>query len=573
MKSYGVESDGDAYGVQLQRLDAKVGGSNVDNDLEEALSRTTKLLIGMNGIQISSIRMINMKSLNSLVQNVKHLAGAELRELSIIGAEDEPGSFSSLIDFICGNSCKFPNVEFLRLEDVTWKDSAAVGLDDKDLLGLTAAKRPLNLRFLSLKNAQLNSKTCQALAGVIREMKLEHVILSGNIGVQERIHEIMDALSNSPGLTHLEVASCAMHSDGAMSLADTVMDCTEMAFLNVSNCQLGHAGVSPLARVVIAHPNLTTLDLSNNNIGHAGALHLANALRGNRILRRLDVSRNELGEQGAVSLAEGLEENFGLQELIVDGNEFTDAPALKLAKALSRQKSLQVFSCRDETMSLQGHSKVALELRTVPLEFLFLGRPDAVFNIVTNVAFQEFLSEPLTYAVRHKWLWLVEVLIDVRNTYAEKYIKQQEDEFRSDDLKHANELELRIDDADAAGSLNLLLRLKDGIYEPARRLELAKRMLGDDGCRGLTLRNVRNLKCRLTALSRAINVPSMQVLEDFWCCGGIMLIEVCLYADVNNVMYFYLTWYIIYSLSAPRQLPRSFGGAREWMGSRRRPYL
>ena len=62
---------------------------------------------------------------------------------------------------------------------------------------------PPKLRYLSFKQAHLTSQVVRGLADALSEMRLEHVVLSGNSGVPPVLHDLMDALSSTDSVTHL----------------------------------------------------------------------------------------------------------------------------------------------------------------------------------------------------------------------------------------------------------------------------------------------------------------------------------------------------------------------------------
>jgi hypothetical protein len=120
------------------------------------------------------------------------------------------------------------------------------------------------------------------------------------------------------------------------------------------------------------------------------------------VLQEPDLYNNQFGHQGALELVEALMRNDSSKRLVLDDTELGIEGASKIGYAISGQQTLEMFSCRDNSLSPEGETALLMSLRGVPLETLFLGKEIPLMTIVLFADFAELMESPLVYAVRHK---------------------------------------------------------------------------------------------------------------------------------------------------------------------------
>eukprot|EP01038_Epipyxis_sp_PR26KG_P004325 gene4325-6126_t len=473
----------------------------------------------------TSVRLKNVSTtgVDKVVDLVKSAEGKYVQEVSLLGVKAQKSSIAELMKYL--HNCN--ELSFLQLDRLYVSDSVG-GVIDKTVLGFTPLHFPRSIRYLSLRNCKLSSEALRGMFNALGEMPLQHLILSGNPAVQECVQDLMDALSTSISLIHLDISDCDIRAAGALSLCEMVTDCEQMSYLNLSGCKLGPTGILPLTRTILAtHQNLTTLDLSRNNIGYIGARYISASLKLNRSLRRLNLSSNSFGTRGAIELADGLGNNIGLEELFLDENDINDEGALVFGQAVCNHSDLKVFSCRDDSISTESEVLLIMSLKSVPLQMLFVGEGEALLNLIGTEAVREFFNFPLTYSIRHRWIKLAKYLSTVRNTV---HIRSGNDRNDDDDNEEDQDKgsgvasyatkKFQVEDEDAVDALHLLLSASDDLYPLAERLDMLKAMIGEGSTDGLIKRKLYNVMWFTPMRSNVISNSMVEYLEDVWCCGA-----------------------------------------------------
>ena len=104
-------------------------------------------------------------------------------------------------------------------------------------------------------------------------------------------------------LTHLELDSNSLGSEGVSRLAGVLTECTSLRHLGLSANSLEDDGAENVARFVHQCPALRTLDLQHNVIGCHVAGSLARVLVVCTALTKLDLAFNCIADCGAESIA------------------------------------------------------------------------------------------------------------------------------------------------------------------------------------------------------------------------------------------------------------------------------
>ena len=107
-------------------------------------------------------------------------------------------------------------------------------------------------------------------------------------------------------LTHLDLDSNCLGSDGVRRLAEVLTQCTTLRHLGLSSNDLGPAGGGALTGALTHCRALNHLDLHSNDIGTSGAGKLARVLAQCTALAHLDLGDNGIGPGGADKLAQVL---------------------------------------------------------------------------------------------------------------------------------------------------------------------------------------------------------------------------------------------------------------------------
>jgi len=119
--------------------------------------------------------------------------------------------------------------------------------------------------------------------------------------------------------------------------------CKGLKVLHLQRNNIGLEGAMSLAQGLVDNQNLKLLNLSYNKIGSKGVILLVEAFRGNRTLRSLFLDANGIENDGSYALADMLlEKTSGLEELHIGTNMISHAglSAIFMAVAMTN-KSLK----------------------------------------------------------------------------------------------------------------------------------------------------------------------------------------------------------------------------------------
>ena len=151
---------------------------------------------------------------------------------------------------------------------------------------------------------------------------LSSIILSNTHIVQEIdidkefAEQIAKGITASASLTHIDLSSTKLRSEGAKHITD---------------------GIS-------ASASLTSINLNGNYIGVEGAKYIAEGISVSVSLRSIYLTRNELGDEGAKHIAKGIPDNASLTCLDVRSNGILGESAVQLSTSVLSHTKIQTFN-------------------------------------------------------------------------------------------------------------------------------------------------------------------------------------------------------------------------------------
>ncbi len=167
-------------------------------------------------------------------------------------------------------------------------------------------------------------------------------------------------LGQSAGsLTHLDLDSNSLGSDGVRRLAGVLAQCTELRYLRLSSNDLARAGAVALAGALAHCRALNHLDLRDNEIGPAGAESLPGVLGQCAALARRNLCDNDIGDVGTKRLAGVLAQFTALSHLHLHCNDIGPGGAGKLARVLAQCTALTHLDLSDNSIGPGGAGMIA----------------------------------------------------------------------------------------------------------------------------------------------------------------------------------------------------------------------
>ena len=158
---------------------------------------------------------------------------------------------------------------------------------------------------------------------------------------EKTLNEFFQTPSNLTQLNLSDVGLCDEHLYEIATFLDE--SCKGLKVLHLQRNNIGLEGAMSLAQGLVDNQNLKLLNLSYNKIGSKGVILLVEAFRGNRTLRSLFLDANGIENDGSYALADMLlEKTSGLEELHIGTNMISHAglSAIFMAVAMTN-KSLK----------------------------------------------------------------------------------------------------------------------------------------------------------------------------------------------------------------------------------------
>ena len=328
----------------------------------------------------------------------------------------------------------------------------------------------------------------------------------------------------------LDVSANRLQAAGTLILLNSLGPKQRVATLNLGSNEMLAEGAAYVARAIRTLPTLTELELEGNHFDQAGAEAIAESLRDNETLRVLGLARNEIRAGGAKAIAHALLKNATLLSIDLSENKVKEdglrnfADALREGEGTERGSSGGVDDDADGARSSApsvglGGFGTGFALSSLVLDdpsasareqaqFIFALAPLRVLRrldlgllvfVYGRADCTEFIAQPLTHAICHKFDLLASTLIDCRNSG-----KWETTERPKWDVSQFGVLCGRIvfrdastgktisapSDDDASDAVHALIASSRDRYPLAEKQAHLKRMLGEDGQTGL----VRHIK-------------------------------------------------------------------------------
>lgn len=327
--------------------------------------RTIALRIGMHGIHLRSLTVIDLEWGPRGQASVAHLLPAGLRTIRL----HRTPSVTEHIQAIVERLPKLVTIDLGHNEigdhDVTSITKHLANLPQLTTLTLTSnrihdagaqaiASHLVNLTTLRLADNEIGNGGARAIAEGIRN--LETLDLSKNrigVGGAQAIARHL------PRLATLNLGGNVIGDRGAWAIAENL---SKLATLDLSSTGVGVGGVRAIAKHLT---NLTNLNLSNNRVGDGGVRAIAKHLRS---LVTLSLENTTTSVLGASEIAEHLTE---LNTLYLGYNAITDDGASAIAERLP---NLTILDLGDNGVGNEGARAIAKCL--TKLTVLNLGNND-----------------------------------------------------------------------------------------------------------------------------------------------------------------------------------------------------
>jgi hypothetical protein len=166
-------------------------------------------------------------------------------------------------------------------------------------------------------------------------------------------------LGQSAGsLTHLDLESTGIGSDGVRRLAGVLAQCTALRYLSLSSNDIGPAGAERLAKVLPQCAALSHLNLGHNDIGDVGTKWLAGVLPQFTALAHLNLAANGIWDAGTERLAGVLPQCRELVRLDLIDNGIGPGGAGKLARVLGQCPALELLDLSYNSIGSVGNRRL-----------------------------------------------------------------------------------------------------------------------------------------------------------------------------------------------------------------------
>ena len=314
----------------------------------------------------TTIRSVNFLESQHIIQTYPQLVKKALTYcygLTELKVKDVLGKSNfNLISMLTEELKNFSNLQYLNFEDCSIGSTGAITL-------VEALKNLGMLKILNIKGNKLYSDGALAIAGGLQHwINLEVLNMSLNmfsspeciatLGGQlqynsclvelDLSHNILSSMADKVlnksfcfKLQNLNLAFCSIDSDGGISLAEKLENCSSLQKLDLSGNVMG-CGLLDIANNLIC-PNLQVLSLPGVTIDLDTAVALAGALKHCPVLEELDLADNNINSESMKALAKGLMLIKRLKNLHLQYNRIGSEGAESLSRSLYDQPSLQVL--------------------------------------------------------------------------------------------------------------------------------------------------------------------------------------------------------------------------------------
>ena len=143
-------------------------------------------------------------------------------------------------------------------------------------------------------------------------------------------------------VTGIDMTGREIGDEGAIRLAGSLVDNTQVRQLWLRSCQIGDKGAKALASCLEQNMAITELYLAKNAIGDEGVTAIADALGlSNLTLVTMELDDNRVGDKGIVALTQAMERNTSVLEATFENNAMlrNSAKLQKLQRMLKERKN------------------------------------------------------------------------------------------------------------------------------------------------------------------------------------------------------------------------------------------
>lgn len=171
------------------------------------------------------------------------------------------------------------------------------------------------------------------------------------------VESLISTLHTNKTITHLDLNSNQIDSEGAISLAQHLKSttCKLYALILDSNHKIGNDGAKAIALALCENSSLQVLRLGSCDVGKRGAERFATALSQNETLQELGLRGNvEVGDQAVELISRGLRANRGLHKLDLSSCGVGDEGCAHLAEALLENQVLESLLLHKNSISDGG---------------------------------------------------------------------------------------------------------------------------------------------------------------------------------------------------------------------------
>lgn len=193
------------------------------------------------------------------------------------------------------------NIEKCTAINVEWAKLSAGQVEN-----LIRALAVPTMTFLRLRGVGLSAEQSEAIMKAVSlSTNLQNLIFREHAFSTSAAKNLAKALAAGT-LRILDLRDTVLHDEGAMALAEGLMENKSLEFVDVNGCDVGADGMVSLAKAVVSHPTLESLHATNNPIGDAGAVALGAAIQAQGAaggpLQEVLVFHSDIGGEGRTAL-------------------------------------------------------------------------------------------------------------------------------------------------------------------------------------------------------------------------------------------------------------------------------
>lgn len=339
--------------TQMNKGTATLALSNTKLDADSVLAKLTNSSLTSLDLQYN---LVSAKSLQEALASKSFLRHIDVRYNYARVMEGR-----SIAKAVMSNETleTFSGIPVMRLKQqdpgMTMLDLARTGCGVCEAYVISALlAHNTTVTSVSLKENRIAFEGAVALAeGIINTQSLIHLNVHGNSIGDTGVAEIAEALKLNTTLLHLCLRNNNITDLGAAQVARGLVQNRCLTTLD-----LGFNHITTAAHFVELSPALRTLNLRNNNVSDAGLTSVAAALKLSTCMTSLDLTNNHIGAEGAIQLAECFKVNQTLRGLHLRNNIIDDSGIAALCAGLKVNASICELDLAYNTVTAKGAEAV-----------------------------------------------------------------------------------------------------------------------------------------------------------------------------------------------------------------------